>query len=365
MLNTSTLGSRRLTTSMVKPKSFRNPMTSLTSWWRKRAVSKPEPRHLSLALQGGGAHGAFTWGVLDALLEDSTINFDALSGSSAGAVNSVVMTQGWMQGGIEGARQALSDFWLDVGKRIPWPLMTEGHGESISLTATTKLLANWVGMFSPSSLNPMDLNPLRDILDQQVDFERIRRESPFQLFVGATHVNTGKLRLFREHELTLDMLLASSCLPKIHHTVKIDGEPYWDGGFSANPAVFPLVKQGKSNDILLVLLAPHQHDETPQFMESIESRIQELGFKTHFLREMNMYAQMLENRQEQGLNQTRFHMIDSDLDVLQRSETKILAYPPFLEILKDQGRKQAKLWLSLHAASVGKRSTVDLAQWLG
>jgi predicted acylesterase/phospholipase RssA len=117
MLNTSTLGSRRLTTSMVKPKSFRNPMTSLTSWWRKRAVSKPEPRYLSLALQGGGAHGAFTWGVLDALLEDSTISFDALSGSSAGAVNSVVMTQGWMQGGIEGARQALSDFWLDVGKR--------------------------------------------------------------------------------------------------------------------------------------------------------------------------------------------------------------------------------------------------------
>lgn len=139
----------------------------------------------------------------------------------------------------------------------------------------------------------MDINPLRDTLVRQVDFERIRRESLLQLFVGAAHVNTGKLRLFREYELTVEMLLASACLPKVHHTVKIEGEPYWDGGFSANPAVFPLVRQGKSNDILLVLLAPHQHDETPQSMESIESRIQELGSKSHFLREMNNYARML------------------------------------------------------------------------
>lgn len=358
---------------MVNLKSLRNQTGRLIRWWRDRATSVPELPCVSLALQGGGAHGAFTWGVLDALLEDSTIKFDALSGSSAGAINAVVMTQGWMEGGAEGARQALSGFWLEVGQRIPWPMMTEGHGESISLTATTKLLANWFGMFPPSRLNPMDLNPLRDILVRQVDFERIRRESPFQLFVGATHVNTGKLRLFREYELTVEMLLASACLPKIHHTVKIEGEPYWDGGFSANPAVFPLVKQGKSNDILLVLLAPHQHDETPQSMESIESRIQELGFKSHFLREMNMYARMLNatatsgthsNSQERDRNQTRFHMIDSSLDVLQRSETKMLAYAPFLEILKEQGSKQAKSWLSQHATSVGKRSTADLTQWI-
>lgn len=372
MLSSHLNSSHPLTTSKIDLKSLRNQTSRLTRWWRSRAASTPEFKCVSLALQGGGAHGAFTWGVLDALLEDSSIRFEALSGSSAGAINAVVMTQGWMEGGAEGARQALSGFWLEVGERIPWPMMTEGHGESISLTATTKLLANWLGMFSPSSLNPMDLNPLRDLLVRKIDFEKIRRESPFQLFVGATHVNTGKLRLFREYELTVDMLLASACLPKIHHTVKIEGEPYWDGGFSANPAVYPLVRQGKSNDILLVLLAPHQHDETPQSMESIEARIQELGFKSHFLREMNMYARELNApatpgthkvNHGRGQSQTRFHMIDSNLDVLQRSETKMLAYAPFLELLKEQGRKQTQSWLSQHATSVGKRSTVDLRQW--
>ena len=165
------------------------------------------------------------------------------------------------------------------------PLESPRNGEAISLTPATKMLANWVGLFSPSNLNPMGINPLRDMLNKQVDFEQLRRMSPFQLFVGATHVNTGKLRLFREHELTVDMVLASACLPKIHHTVAINGEPYWDGGFSAN--------------------------------------------------------------------------------VLQRSETKVLAYTPFLAMLMEQGRAQAKNWLAAHAASVGKCSSVDLTQWLG
>ena len=358
---------------MVTQKTLRNQLATLMRWWRDPVPAIPLPR-LSLALQGGGAHGAFTWGVLDALLAESALDFDALSGSSAGAINAVVMTQGWIMGGRQGARQALSDFWLDVGKQIPWPLITRGNGESINLTPATKMLANWVGLFSPNNLNPMGINPLRDLLNKHVDFEQIRRMSPFQLFVGATHVNTGKLRLFREHELTVDMVLASSCLPKIHHTVEINGEPYWDGGFSANPAVFPLVQDGKSNDVLLVLLAPHLHDETPQTMEAIESRIQELGFKTHFLREMNMYARELATstslniRWRSGVNemeQTSFHMIDSTLNVLQRSETKVLAYTPFLAMLMEQGRAQAKNWLAAHAASVGKCSSVDLTQWLG
>ncbi len=364
---------RRLTASMVTHNELRNQLETLRRWWRGPAPAITPPR-LSLALQGGGAHGAFTWGVLDALLDESALDFDALSGSSAGAINAAVMTQGWIKGGRQGARQALSDFWLEVGKQIPWPLLTQGNGESLSLTPAAKMFASWVGLFSPKDFNPMALNPLRDVLNRQIEFEQIRHKSPFQLFVGATHVNTGKLRLFREQELTVDMVLASACLPKIHHTVEIGGEPYWDGGFCANPAVFPLVQDAKSIDVLLVLLAPHQHDKTPQSMEAIESRIQELGFKTHFLREMNMYARQLtasmalDNRRSSGTNElhrTRFHMIDSNLDVLQRSETKVLAYPPFLEMLRDQGREQAKNWLSQHAASIGKRSSVDLTQWLG
>ncbi len=358
---------------MVSLKTLRHQANELTRWWRKRPPAANANQRLSLALQGGGAHGAFTWGVLDALLDQTAVEIEAVSGSSAGAINAVVMTHGWIEGGRQGARRALSDFWLDLGKQIPWPMMTRGNAESMSLTPATKLLANWVGLFAPSNLNPLAINPLRDVLNRQVDFGRIRARSPFELFVGATHANTGKLRLFRERELHIDMVLASACLPKIHPTVEINGEPYWDGGFSANPAIFPLVQDGKSSDILLVLLAPHQHDETPESMEAIESRIQELGFKAHFLREMNMYARHLTGRkplEESGdddariSNTTRFHMIDSNLDVLQRSETKMLAYTPFLEMLRDKGREQAELWMRQHSASIGKRSSADLTQWL-
>lgn len=363
----------RPTPAGFKPGVLKGSIATLTRWWHKRAFAAPRGKRLNLALQGGGAHGAFTWGVLDALLDHPQIDFDALSGSSAGAVNAVVLTQGWLAGGRQGAKDALSAFWQEVGARVPWPLMTTGNGESISLSASTRMLANWMGMFAPTEINPLGVNPLREVLTRQIDFERIRQHSPFKLFVAATHVNTGRLRLFREHELSADMLLASACLPKIHHTVKIDGEPYWDGGYSANPAVFPLIHDSHCNDILLVLLAPHQDDDLPQGMEAIESRIQELGFKSHFLREMHMYARTLGSTpvrltpwgtNQHGLQRKRFHLIDANgLQVLRRSETKVLAYTPFLELLRDKGREQAQLWLEHNAAFIGKRSTLNWALW--
>lgn len=348
----------------------------LTRWWRNRkpalrAAQTPPP--LSLALQGGGAHGAYTWGVLDALLQDTHLEFEAISGSSAGAMNAVVMAHGWMQGGREGARVALSDFWSEVGKQIPASMVSHGSGDGISLSPATKLLASWAGMFAPGNLNPMSLNPLRGLLQKQIDFEGLRKRSPFKLFIGATQANTGMLRLFREHELTLDMLLASACLPRIHPTLEIDGEPYWDGGFSANPAVFPLVHEADSRDVLLVLLAPHVHNDTPRTQDEIEDRMRELGFTTHFLREMQMFARTVAlagNSQqplgglEKRLMALRFHMIDTELAVMQRSETKMLAHTPFLEMLRDQGREQGARWLQVNAASVGVKGTVDLAQWL-
>lgn len=346
----------------------------LLRWWRNRPARAPLTKCLNLALQGGGAHGAFTWGVLDALLENPDLDFEALSGSSAGAMNAVVMAQGWMQGGREGARLALKDFWQEVGKQIPGSMVSMGQGEAIGLSPASKMLAAWAGMFSPGNLNPLDINPLRDLLKKQVDFESLRKHSPFKLFVGATQANTGMLRLFREDELTVEMLLASACLPKIHNTIEIDGEPYWDGGYAANPAVFPLVHDTESRDILLVLLAPREHNITPRSMDEIEERIQELGFATHFLREMQMFARtvaMVQNSSlplgsiERRLASLRFHMIDSDnLEVLQRSETKMLAHGPFLDMLRDQGRSQGALWCKQHADKVGLRGTVDLAQWL-
>ena len=328
---------------------------------------------LNLALQGGGAHGAFTWGVLDALLADPRIQFEGLSGSSAGAMNAVVMADGWIKGGREGARRGLAEFWSAVGQQMPSGLVTQGESDAISLSPAAKLLASWAGYFSPSQLNPLDLNPLRDLLVRQVDFEQLRSTCPFKLFVGATHVNTGKLRVFRERELSVDVLLASACLPTIHHAIEIDGEPYWDGGYSANPAVFPLFYDCDSRDVLLVLLSPLEREGTPRSVAEIEARIVELGFSANFMREMRMFVHAVEfsspsfltmGRLERRLQKLRFHMIDSSqLASLQRSETKLLAHAPFLELLRSQGQQRAGVWVAEHFAGVGQRSTVDVKKW--
>jgi NTE family protein len=311
--------------------------------------------------------------VLDALLDDPRIQFEGLSGSSAGAINAVVFCDGWMKGGRDGARQGLVDFWTGIGKHMPLGLVTQGEGDAISLSPAGKLLAHWAGYFSPSQLNPFDLNPLRDLLNRQIDFEQLRAFSPFKLFVGTTQVNTGKLRVFRESELTVDVLLASACLPKIHHSVEIDGVPYWDGGYSANPAVFPLFYDCDSRDVLLVLLSPLTREDTPHTVEEIEARIVELAFSANFMREMRMFAHATEfssptfltmGRLERRLQKMRFHMIDSaDLVSLQRTETKMLAYGPFLELLREQGRERANAWLSDHSDGVGRQSTIDMKKW--
>ena len=357
-----------MTDRSASPQSPDHPPKSLGGLF-KRLTHTP-PRRINLALQGGGSHGAFTWGVLDALLDTPSLAFEGLSGSSAGAMNAVVLADGWMKGGRDGARQGLSDFWTEVGKQMPWKTMTRGEGESISLSPTSKMIANWAGHFSPTQLNPFDLNPLRDMLNRQVDFERLRVASPFKLFVGTTQANTGKLRVFRENELTVDVLLASACLPKIHHSVEIDGEPYWDGGYSANPAVFPLFYDCISSDILLVLLSPLQREGKLNTVEEIEARIAELTFSANFMREMRMFAQVTEyssptfmtwGRLERRLQKTRFHMIDSnEVASLQRSDTKMLAYGPFLKLLQAQGYERASYWLSEHSAEVGRRSSIDL-----
>jgi NTE family protein len=333
------------------------------------------PRRLNLALQGGGAHGAFTWGVLDALLDDPRIEFEGLSGSSAGAMNAVIFAHGWMNDGPLGARQALADFWGEVGQQMPWGMVTQGQGDAFSLSPGSKMLAKWAGYFSPSQLNPFDLNPLRDLLNRQIDFERLRLHSPFKLFVGTTQANSGKLRVFRESELDVNVLLASACLPTIHHPVEIEGEPYWDGGYSANPAVFPLFYDCDSRDVLLVLLSSLKREGTPRSVEEIEARIIELAFSANFMREMRMIVSAIEfsragflktGRLERRLQAMRFHMIDSGhLASMQRTETKLLAHAPFLELLRAQGRECTTAWLAENADAVGQRATVDIKQYFG
>lgn len=340
---------------------------SLATWWKGL---RGTPARLNLALQGGGAHGAFTWGVLDALLEDGRLGFEGLSGSSAGAMNAVVLADGWARGGHDGARAALAAFWAAVGRQLPAGMVTQGETDAIDLAPASKLMAAWAGFFSPAQLNPFELNPLRDLLLAQVDFERLRAASPFKLFIGTTQAASGKLRVFREHELTVDVLLASACLPKMHHPIVIDGQAYWDGGYSANPAVFPLFYDCDARDVLLVLLDPLQRQDTPRSVEAIDARIAEIGFSAPFMREMRMFAHakdfartgfLTRGRLERRLHEMRFHMVDaSELPSLARTETKRLAYGPFLERLHAQGRERGQAWLVRDAASVGKRSTIDV-----
>ena len=327
---------------------------------------------LNLALQGGGAHGAFTWGVLDALLEDGTLDFEGVSGTSAGAMNAVCLAHGLMVGGRDGARRALADFWTAVANSSPF----DTENASPALAPAMKMMLQWADYLSPEQLNPLDLNPLRDILGQQIDFARLRRASPVKLFIAATHANSGKLRIFHNHEMSLDALLASACLPTIHRTVTIDGEPYWDGGYSANPAVFPLLYQCTTPDILLVLLTPLHYSETPASAADIKLRLRELAFNATFLREMRMFAHLREQignswlpewlpigRFERRIGRLRFHAISADslLGDLPAA-SKLAVSLPFFERLRDDGRQHARDWLTRHRAALGQQATLDLAR---
>ena len=335
-------------------------------------ITSSTPAVLNLALQGGGAHGAFTWGVLDGLLADGRVSFEGVSGTSAGAMNAACLAQGLMAGGRDGARQALADFWTAVAKSSPFD---QGR-QTAGMAPAMKMMLQWTEHLSPEQLNPLDLNPLRDIIGQQIDFARLRRESPVKLFIAATHANSGKLRIFKNHELSVDALLASACLPTIHRSVIIDGEPYWDGGYSANPAVFPLFYECTAADIMLVLLTPLRYSETPETAQDIRVRLRELAFNATFLREMRMFAHLRDqvgeswlpdwlplNRFEQRMKRLRFHAISADalLGALP-AESKLTVNLEFFESLRDDGREHARAWLASYWPSIGRQATLDLGK---
>ena len=345
-------------------------------WWK--AKEAPAAPALSLALQGGGAHGAYTWGVLDRLLEDDW-RLDGISGTSAGAMNAVALADGWVRGGAEGARESLAGFWEAVADSTPFELdllhSLNGLGGSAdgSLPAPVHLMLGLTRLFSPYQLNPFDLNPLRDVVEKRFDFERIRSQCRLRLFIAATQVRTGKVRLFHTAELSADALLASACLPTLHHAVEIDGEAYWDGGFTANPAVYPLIYDCSTPDILLVLLNPLRHPEAPRSAEEIANRSMELGFSTTFLREMRTLAQarayMREGsgwlpggRLERKLAGLRFHLLEAEELADAGKGSKLNATRAFLHELRDLGRARAARWIRMHRADVGRRETLDVAE---
>jgi len=245
---------------------------------------------VSLALQGGGAHGAFTWGVLDALLEDGRLAVEAITGASAGAMNAVVMVEGWLGGGIDGARSQLETFWrrasLD-GSLSPAQRALLGLMLGFWSKAWTNVIAP---RFSPYRTNPLNINPLRDAIEALIDFDRVRACNDVALFVSATNVWTGKVAIFKTPELTADHLMASACLPTVFQAVEIDGVPYWDGGYMGNPALFPLFDETMTDDILLVQINPLERRQTPRTVSEINNRLNEITFNSTLLRELRAVA---------------------------------------------------------------------------
>lgn len=346
---------------------------SNTRWSRWPLLGRRGAPSLSLALQGGGAHGAYTWGVLDRLLE-AGIAIEGVSGTSAGAMNAVALAQGWTTGGADGARAALETFWLAVGDSVPFhlellqSLSAAGDG---SLPTPMSMMLGMTRYFSPYQFNPFELNPLRDVVREQFDFERLRRDCPLKLFIAATAVRSGKVRLFHTAELSEEALLASACLPTLHHAVEINGEFYWDGGFTANPAVYPLVYECESQDILLVLLDPLELEAPPRSATEIAGRTMELGFSTTFMREMRMIAQArtyIRNKRgwrpagplERELAGLRFHLIEARELGENGRASKLNAATGFLLQLRDLGRARADEWVQAHLAEVGRKPTVDI-----
>ncbi len=325
-------------------------------------------RKIGLALQGGGAHGAFTWGVLECLLEQENLEFEGVTGTSAGAMNALMLAQGWIESGRKGAIQKLDRFWRMIAERSPARWLGMGGRTAQTLNQMFAALSKQV---SPYELNPLDFNPLRDIVAELCDFSALRENCPFKLFIAATQVRTGKIRLFRESELDELHVLASACLPTMHKAVVIDGEPYWDGGFSGNPAVYPLVFDCGGNDILIVHLEPLSIAHTPDSATQISDRVAEIGFHSTFLREMRAIAYTLKKSKkawipgalERRFKRLRFHMIESTeymaaMPRLSRCDTRWV----FLMELKNRGRMHAERWLRESGKLIGRASSFDIEE---
>jgi NTE family protein len=327
-------------TSTPRPTAASRGPTRRPSTARGRAG----PR-ISLALQGGGAFGAFTWGVLDRLLEEESVSFDAVSGASAGAMNAVVLASGLAEGGREGAREGLERFWHRVSRAGQRSLFASCN---TILTAVTQTL-------SPYQFNPLDLNPLRDILADEIDFEAVRRQRAVRLLLGATRVSDGALRIFRNGTVTPDVVLASACLPHLHHAVSIDGEPHWDGGYAANPPLMPLVQATRARDLLVVQIMPASGAELPTTTSAIDKRLDQITFSSSLQKDLEALSLMTDLCRADGgaqtglgrkLCQLRLHRVSAEQHVEGLGECSFKNTEwSFLTGLRDHGRRAAGAWL--------------------
>jgi len=334
-----------------------------------------ERKHINLALQGGGAHGAFTWGVLDRILEDDRLLIDGVSGTSAGAMNGAITVSGHIAGGNEGARKALDRFWESVSAlgvlspiHATWYDRVTGNWDLDNSPASV-WLDTLSRVVSPYQTNPLNLSPLGDLLAQLVDFAGLRKGDGIRLFVSATSVNTGKIRVFERKELTLEMLLASAALPNVFQAVEIDGEAYWDGGYMGNPAIFPLIYNCTAHDVVIVQVNPLTREGVPKTAGEIMNRLNEITFNASLISEMRAIAFALKLLDQvpgdvpvvRGLKRMHIHMIEDEpamesLGVASKLNTDL----DFLLYLKRLGRETAERWLERNFDALGERSTVDI-----
>ena len=337
-----------------------------------------QPRHLkaiNLALQGGGSHGAFTWGVLDRMFEEDRLWIEAISGTSAGAMNAVVAAQGMYDNGAQGAREALEAFWRAVSKagqaspmkRTPFDMMMGNW----SLDANPGYL--WMDMISrlasPYDLNPLDINPLRDVVEDFIDFRKVAGEEDMGIFISATNVETGRARVFHRHEIDLDVVMASACLPFMFKAVEIDGVPYWDGGYMGNPVLFPFIDHSPAADIVIIQINPLHRPGVPKQARDIQNRVNEITFNASLLRDLRA-IELIDRLIDQGaLSDTQYrrmnlHMIDDGcremLDM--GASSKLNSEWAFLRHLFQIGRDAADRWLRTHFDDIETRSTLDLAK---
>jgi NTE family protein len=329
-----------------------------------------ERKQIEMALQGGGSHGAYTWGVLDGILQDPRIDITAISGTSAGAMNAVALADGLVRGGREGAREALEKFWRAVSDKARFSPITRSLLDQFlgrwNLDASPGYIAmNMLSkVASPYDLNPFNLNPLRDLLAAQIDFDRVNACDAIKLFVTATNVRSGLPRIFRQGEISLDSIMASACLPDVFKAVEIDGESYWDGGFVGNPALFPLVDETECRDMVIVQINPIQRDEVPTTTTAIRNRMNEITFNSSLIKELRSIALLHRLIEAEGIESKRYqdmrlHRIGGEgLEHLSIS-SQVNSEWSFLIHLRDLGCKAAKSWIETNFESLGEKSTFD------
>ncbi|MEM1306406.1 MAG: patatin-like phospholipase family protein [Pseudomonadota bacterium] len=331
----------------------------------------PDTIKVNLALQGGGAHGAFTWGVLDRLLSDQRIEIDGISGTSAGAMNGAVLAAGLTRSGRDGARRALRDFWKSVSR--------DAAMSPIQRTGLDLMFANWsmdanpalaafdvmTRMLSPYQFNPLNWNPLRQLLSETVDFAAVKECNAVRLFVSATNVHTGRAHIFSGRDVTVDSVMASACLPSIFQAVEIDGVPYWDGGYMGNPVLSPFFKYCSARDIIVVQVNPILREQRPTTAREIQDRINEISFNAPLIRELR-HVEFINNciqrgeLSELGYRETYLHRVGGGEELRSfTASTKLNAEWAFLKLLRDIGRRSADAFIADHFEALGQRSTLN------